>query len=118
MDDKEFVNLKVNWMIENKRSDLIEKFLKQNDKFYNKKKAIQYLVDENIAKANIKKSCDKISFLDKNIQDPYLEKFKIYCLVFNDKKNEAQLLYDILKEQKKSDKFFDDKINFLLGITS
>ena len=32
-------------------------------------------------------------------------------------KNEAQLLYDILKEQKKSDKFFDDKINYLLGIS-
>ncbi len=26
-------------------------------------------------------------------------------------------MYDILKEQKKSDKFFDDKIKFLLGIT-
>ena len=49
MDDKEFINLKINWMIENKRSDLIEKFLKQNNTFHNKKKVIQYLVDENIA---------------------------------------------------------------------
>ena len=31
-------------------------------------------------------------------------------------KNEAQLVFDILKEQGLSDKFFDDKINFLLGI--
>ena len=60
----------------------------------------------------------KINFIDKSIKYPYLEKFKIYCLVFNDKKNEAQLLYDILLEQKQSDKFFDDKINFLLGITN
>ena len=48
----------------------------------------------------------------------YLEKFKIYCLIFNDKKNEAQLLFDILREQNLSDKFFNDKINFLLGITN
>ncbi|MDB9752463.1 hypothetical protein OAA95_01245 [Pelagibacteraceae bacterium] len=117
MSDKEFIDLKINWMIENKRSDLIEEFLKQNIFFHNKKKAIQYLVDENITKANIKESCEKINFIDKNINDSYLEKFKIYCLVFNDKKNEAQLLYDILKEQGQSEKFFDDKINFLLGIT-
>ncbi len=118
MGEKEFIDLKINWMIRNKRSDLIEEFLKQNSEFHNKKKIIQYLVDENIAKADINRGCEKISFIDKSIKDSYLEKFKIYCLVFNDKKNEAQLLYDILKEQNQSDKFFDDKINFLLGITS
>ena len=118
MKDNEFIDLKIDWMIDNKRSGIIEKFLKQNSTFHNKKKVIQYLVDENIAKANIKQSCEKVDFLDKNIKDAYLEKFKIYCLVFNNKKNEAQLLYDILKEQNQSDKFFDDKINFLLGITS
>ena len=48
---------------------------------------------------------------------PYLEKFKIYCLVFNDQKPQAQLLLDLLREQKQSDKFFDDKINYLLGIS-
>ena len=118
MDNKEFIDLKINWMIRNKRSDLIEEFLKQNNEFHNKKKVIQYLVDENISKANIKEGCEKINFIDKNINDSYLEKFKIYCLVFNNNKNEAQLLYDILKEQNQSDKFFDDKINYLLGISN
>jgi len=118
MDEKEFVNLKIDWMIENKRIDLIEKFLKQNNTFPNKKKLIQYLVDNSIAQANIKEGCNKINFLDKNIKDSYLEKFKIYCLVFNKKKNEAQLQLDILREENQSDKFFDDKINFLLGVTS
>ena len=32
MNNKEFVELKINWMIENKRSDLIESFLKQNQR--------------------------------------------------------------------------------------
>ncbi len=118
MNEKEFVDLKIDWMIENKRLELIEKFLKQNIIFPNKKKLIQYLVDSNIAKADIKEGCQKINFLDKSIKDSYLEKFKIYCLVFNKKKNEAQLQLDILREEKQSDKFFDDKINFLLGVTS
>ena len=117
MDEKEFVDLKINWLIENKRVDLIERFLKQNNSFPNKKKLIQYLVDHNIAKADIKEGCEKINFLDKDIKDLYLEKFRIYCLVYNKKINEAQLQLDIFREQSKSDKFFNDKINFLLGFT-
>ena len=118
MEDKEFIDLKINWLIENKKIELIEQFLKFNNSFPNKKKLIQYLVDSNIANANIKTGCEKTSFLDKNIKDSYLEKFKIYCLVFNNKNNEAQLQLDILREEKKSDDFFDDKINYLLGVTS
>ena len=52
MDSKEFVSLKVNWMIENDRRDLIEDFLKQNQEFNGKKRAVQYLVDQNISQAN------------------------------------------------------------------
>ncbi len=117
MENKEFVNLKIDWLIENNRSDLIEDFLRQNKEFDGKSSAVQYLVDENIAKANIKKGCEKVDFIDSTIKDPYLEKFKIYCLVFNNKKSEARLLLDLLREQNQSDKFFDDKINFLLGIS-
>ena len=118
MSEKEFINFKINWMIKNKKIDLIEKFLKQNNTFPDKKRLIQYLVDHNIAKANIKEGCQKINFLDKSIRDSYLEKFKIYCLIFNNKKNEARLQLDILKEEKQSDNFFEDKINFLLGVTN
>ena len=45
--------------------------------------------------------CEKANFIGKEIKDPYLEKFKIYCLIFNNK-NQAQLLHDILKEQNQS----------------
>ena len=117
MNEKEFVNLKINWLIQNERDDLIESFLKQNDQFDGKSKAVQYLVDKNIASANIKEGCKKINFIDAKIKDAYLEKFKIYCLIFNKKKPEAQLLLDLLREQKQSSKFYDDKINFLLGVT-
>ena len=117
MNDDEFTDLKINWLIKKQRPDLIESFLKQNKEFKSKSKAVQFLVDENIAKADINEGCEKIKFIDAKVKDSYLEKFKIYCLVFNEKKAEAQLLLDLLREQKQSDKFYDDKINFLLGVT-
>ena len=117
MNQDEFVKLKINWLIDNNKIKLIEDFLKQNKEFANKSKAVQYLVDINIAQANINQGCEKIEFIDSTIKDAYLEKFKIYCLVFKNEKSQAQLLLDLLREQNQSDKFFDDKINFLLGIS-
>ena len=61
MTEKEFVNLKINWLIKHGREDLIESFLKQNEQFDNKSKAVQYLVDKNIASANIKEGCEKLA---------------------------------------------------------
>ena len=116
MSDENFLDLKIDWLIKNDKIDLLENFLNKNNNFKGKKKTIQYLVDKNIAKADLKEGCKKSEFISKEIKDPYLEKFKIYCLIFNDKKNEAQLIFDLLREQKLSDKFFENKINFLLGI--
>ena len=105
MSEKEFVKLKTDWLIQNNRINLIESFLKQNEQFESKSEVIQYLVDSNISSGNIKEGCEKISFIDANIKDAYLEKFKIYCLVFNDKKPEAQLLLDLLNSSSSKNKF-------------
>ena len=117
LSEKDFLNIKINWLIKNKKDDLIEQFLTKNNDFPNKNKIIQYLVDRNISNANIKIGCEKVNFIGKDIKDPYLEKFKIYCLIFNNKKSQAQLLHDILKEQKQSDNFFDNAVDVLLGIS-
>ena len=117
LSEKDFLDIKINWLIKNKKDDLIEQFLTKNNDFPNKNKIIQYLVDRNISNANIKIGCEKVNFIGKDIKDPYLEKFKIYCLVFNNKKGQAQLLHDILKEQQQSDKFFDNALNVLLGVS-
>ena len=34
MDEEEFVDIKINWLIRNNRSNLIEIFLKQNEEFF------------------------------------------------------------------------------------
>jgi hypothetical protein len=115
--EEEFLDLKIGWLIKNEKDELIEEFLNKNGNFPNKKKVIQYLVDKNIAKADLNKACKKVDFINKEIKDSYLEKFKIYCLIFKNKRNEAQLVFDILKEQNLSDSFFNNKINFLLGLT-
>ncbi len=117
LSEKDFLDIKINWLIKNKKDDLIEQFLTKNNDFPNKNKIIQYLVDRNISNANIKIGCEKVNFIGKDIKDPYLEKFKIYCLIFNNKKSQAQLLHDILKEQKQSDKFFDNAVDVLLGVS-
>ena len=114
--EEEFLELKVNWLIKNKKDNLLEDFLNKNENFNGKKKVIQYLVDKNIAAADLNEGCKKSDFISKDIKDAYLEKFKIYCLIFNDKKNEAQLVFDILKDEGLSDKFFNSKMNYLLGI--
>ena len=69
-----------------------------------------------IASADISEGCKKANFINKEIKDSYLEKFRIYCLILNKKQEEAQLNFDLLREEGRSDKFFNDKILFLLGM--
>ena len=118
MSEKEFVNYKINWLINNKKDDLISIFLNKNKNFPNKSKILKYLVDQNIAKANLKEACKKIELIDNDVKDSYLDQFKVICLINENKKNEALLLIDLLREQKLSNKFFDNKINYLLGVST
>ncbi len=117
MTNEEFMNYKLDWLIRNNKDELIAAFLNKNKEFPNKKKIIRYLVDENIAKANLNKACQNIKLISNDMKDSYLGQFKIICLIKNNKKNEAQLILDLLREQKLSNKFFDNKINFLLGLS-
>ena len=117
MSEEEFIELKLNWLMKNDEEKILEEYLNKNQEFHNKAKVIQYLVDRSISSAKLKDGCEKVNFINKEIKDSYLEKFKIYCLIFQKKNNQAQLLFDILKEQKMSDDFFNDKINYLLGIS-
>ena len=116
MTDVEFLNYKLDWLINNSKGDLIVAFLNANKKFPNKEKIIRYLIDENIVKANLNKACQNTTLISSDVNDSYLDQFKIICLIENNKKNEAQLTLDLLREQKLSNKFFDNKINYLLGL--
>ncbi len=117
MTDEEFMNYKINWLINNKKDQIISDFLNKNSEFPNKEKIIKYLVDENLAKGSITQACEKINLISNDVKDAYLDQFRILCFIKNGKQVEAQLVHDLLKEFKLSNKFFDDKVNFLLGLT-
>ena len=95
----------------------METFLKKNSEASQNSKAIKFLINEYLASADIKSACDKITFIDKDIQNNYLDKFMIYCLINSDRKDEALLVLDLLKERGFKDKFFENKVSFLLNRT-
>ena len=114
----EFLDMKIDWLIKNKMIDNLENLLQANKKVGEKPKAIEFLVEEYLSTADIKLACEKIKFVSRGVQNDFLDKFNIYCLINDDRKAEAQLMYDLLKERGIKDKFFENKINFLLGITN
>ena len=116
LNDKEFLKLKIDWLLKNNKIEIIENFLNKNLEFDGKSKLIKYLVDHYISSANISEGCQKADYINKEIKDNYLEKFRVYCLILNKKQEEAILNFDLLREEGRSDKFFNDKILFLLGL--
>jgi len=114
---EEFLKIKIDWLIKNKRYKDLENLLKINPRVGQETKAIKALVNEYLSSGDIKSACEKVNFISREVQNNYLDKFIIYCLIKDDRKNEAQLILDLLKERGFEDKFFENKINFLLGIT-
>ena len=116
LNSEEFLKIKIDWLIEKKRIEDLEILLKSNPEVGKNSKAIKFLVNEYLSLANIKSACEKINFIDSKIKNDYLEKFSIYCLINNDRKDEAQLVFDLLLERGLKDKFYENKINYLLGM--
>jgi len=110
-----FLNLKHDWLLENSDLNLIEQYLIKNKTIDNNNKLIKFLVDEYLSKSELKKSCNLLSKLDYPMKDDYLSKFSIYCLINKNKKEEAQLFYDLKKELGFNDIFFEKKFDYLMG---
>ena len=113
----EFLKIKIDWLIKNRRFQDLETLLINNPTMGQEEKAIKFLIDEYLSSADIRSACEKTNFISKDTQNDYLDKFTVYCLINNDQKNEAQLILDLLIERGLKDKFFEDKINFLMGVT-
>ena len=111
----EFLKIKIDWLIKHRRLQDLENLLLTNPAAGKEPSAIKFLINERLSNAEIKSACEKVSAIDKNVQNNYLEKFKIYCLINTDREDEAQLLLELLKERGFKDDFFEDKINYLLG---
>ncbi|MDC1139533.1 hypothetical protein OAT04_01560 [Candidatus Pelagibacter sp.] len=116
--EDQFLELKSNWLIKNSNLQLIEDYLLKNQMINEHPKLTKLLVDDYLSKSEIKKACEIFSKIKDSIQDDYLSKFNIYCLINNNKKEEAQLLLDLKKESGFEEKFYENKINFLMGYST
>ena len=114
----EFLKIKIDWLINNQRLKDLETLLEINPEVGRESKAIKLLINEYLSSADIKSACEKINFINRDVQNDYLDKFTIYCLINDDRKEEAQLIFDLLEERGFKDKFFETKINYILGTTS
>ena len=112
---EQFQEIKSKWLIKNSNLKLIEDYLLKNQIVNENPKLTKYLVDYYLSRSDINKSCEIFSKIQSSINDEYLSKFNIYCLINDKKKDEAQLLIDLKKEIGFEDKFYESKISYLMG---
>ena len=116
--EKEFLKFKSDWLIKNSNLVLIEEYLIKNQIMNLHPKLTKYLVDQYLSNANVEKSCEIFSKNFELLKDDYLSKFNMYCLIYMNQKDEAQIIFDLKKEMGFKDKYFEDKLNYLLGYSS
>ena len=113
--DQEFLNFKTKWLIKNSNLDLIEEYLIKNQVTNLHPELMRYMVDRYLSQSDVKKSCEIFSKIKEPLEDEYLSKFNLYCLINYGKNEEAQLILDLKKELGFSDEYFENKINYLFG---
>ncbi len=113
-ENQEFTNFKINYLIKREDTNLIKSFLLKNETT-NNNKVVKFYLDYYLKKGNVEESCKLINQLKFNSTNDYIDKFKIYCLIKLKKKEEAQIYFDLKKEQGFKDNFFDSKFNYLMG---
>ena len=113
--EKKFLEIKSDLIIKNLDINLIEDYLIKNQIINTHPQLTKYLIDLYLSEANIEKACEIFSKNTQPIENEYLSKFNIYCLINDNKKEEAQLIFDLKKEQGFKDKYFEEKINYLFG---
>ncbi len=110
----EFENFTLDHLIKKKDFDLVEEFIQRNSSIKNKERLIKHVADYYLSLNKIENSCSVIDSLSL-ITDEYLTYFKIYCLITQNKKDEAQLLFDLNSELDSLNDFFVKKFEVLMG---
>ena len=113
--DNEFLKFKTNWLIKDSNLELIEEYLIKNQITNLHPELMRYMVDDYLSKSDVKKSCEIFSKIKEPLENEYLSKFNIYCLINYGKNEEAQLILDLKKELGFEDEYFENKINYLFG---
>ena len=117
-DEKAFLEMKADWLVQFKNIDLIKEYLKKNTEIEFNEKLTKFVLDELFSVNENKQACEFLDELNTNFEDNYLTKFSIYCLIYLKKSEQASLRYDLEKELGYSDPFFEKKFQYLLGYIS
>jgi len=112
---EEFLKFKSNWLIKDSNLELIEEYLIKNQIVNLHPELMRYMVDKYLSQSDVKKSCEIFSKIKEPLEDKYLSKFNLYCLINYGKNEEAQLILDLKKELGFKDDYFENKINYLFG---
>ncbi|MDC0480953.1 hypothetical protein OAN41_01705 [Candidatus Pelagibacter sp.] len=113
--DDEFLKFKTNWLIKDSNFELIEEYLIKNQITNLHPELMKYMVDRFLSQSDLKKSCEIFSKIKEPLEDEYLSKFNLYCLINYGKNEEAQLILDLKKELGFQDEYYENKINYLFG---
>ena len=115
--ENEFLKIKSDWLIKNKDQELIEEYLIKNQILNLHPELSRFLIDKYLSESNVAKACEIFSKNTKEIDNEYLSKFNLYCLITQGRTEEAKLIFDLKKELGFKDKYFENKINYLFGYT-
>ena len=92
--EEEFIKFKLNYLIKNRDKYLIKKYLIKNKNNIYNAELIKFYLNDYLENADLENACN--IFEDINyFGDDYINKFKIYCLIKNNNREEAQLLFDL-----------------------
>ena len=115
--EDEFLKIKSDWLIKNKNRNLIEEYLIKNQILNLHPELSRYLIDQYLSESNIEKACEIFLKNTEVINDEYLSKFNLYCLINQGRIEEAQLIFDLKKELGFKDRYLEKKLNYLFGFT-
>ena len=115
---KDFLKIRSDWLLKYNNLELIEEYLIKNEIINLHPQLSKYLVDKYLSNSDLNRACEIFKKNSKPIQNEYLSKFNIYCLINEGKKEEAQLFFDLKKELGFNEKYFEDKLSYLFGFTN
>ena len=110
----EFESFTIDHLIKKKNFKLVEEFIKKNSSIKDKERLVKHVSDYYLSLNQVENSCATIDSL-KIVTGEYLTYFKIYCLITQNKKEEAQLLFDLNSELNSLNNFFIKKFEVLMG---
>lgn len=114
--EEDFIDFKLKYLKKNNNKNLIKLYLIKNNKVPYNSNLIKFYINSYLENSDLENACEIFDEI-KYFSNDYINKFQIYCLIDQNKREEGQLLYDLNKETGFKDDFYEDKFNFLMEYT-